>query len=63
MTQNITGTGHRIEPVKDSWYTEGKSLPANILNAYDYPIIAVCAICGGRIRAQNKLADWEHVGQ
>jgi hypothetical protein len=51
---------HVIEPVKDSWYLVGKSLPANLLNAYDYPVEALCRECGGRIVSDTKFSPWKH---
>lgn len=55
----VTGTDHRIEPVKDSWYTQlGK--PANLFRTWDYPIEAVCAVCSMPIVAEHFIADWVH---
>lgn len=53
---------HSADPVKDSWYSEQTQHPANLLADFDYPIIAVCATCGGRIRLARKLQmEWAHV--
>jgi hypothetical protein len=55
----VTETDHRIEPIKDSWYTQiGK--PADLIRSWDYPIEAVCAVCSKPIVAEHFLADWTH---
>lgn len=55
----IPKTDHRIEPVKDSWYTRlGK--PAKLLNTAHYPIEAVCLECSRPIVVQHFLGDWTH---
>lgn len=54
--------GHIATPVRDSWYNERTQHPANLKNDFDYPIIAVCQTCNGRIRlAVLQQMEWVHV--
>lgn len=49
-------------PVRDSWYCERSTWPANLGAVASYPVIAVCRGCHGRIRrADIGQADWAHV--
>lgn len=53
---------HQADPVKGSWYSERTQHPANLLADFDYPVIAVCGTCQGRIRLRVKMQmEWEHV--
>ena len=56
----VQGSDHRIEPIKDSWYTQNGGLPANLLSPVDYPIEAVCLVCSRPILAEHFLANWVH---
>jgi hypothetical protein len=51
--------GHRIEPVKDSWYTKGGRV-ADLFNLQHYPIEAVCWRCHSPIIAETFLGAWAH---
>ena len=54
--------GHQAMPVEGSWYSERSQHPANLKAEFDYPVIAVCQRCGGRIRlAQLLQMEWTHV--
>lgn len=55
----IAGSDHKIEPLKDSWYTQG-GLRANLFRADNYPIQAVCSVCSRPIVAESFLRDWVH---
>jgi len=56
----VTGS-HEATPVKDSWYSERTQHPANLLADFDYPVIAVCETCHGRIRLDFKIQmQWRH---
>jgi hypothetical protein len=55
----IAGSDHTIEPVKDSWYTQG-GLRANLFRPDHYPIQAVCSVCSRPILAKSFLQDWMH---
>jgi hypothetical protein len=36
--------------------------PASLLSPYDYPVTAVCSVCGQPIRVERiYLADWHHI--
>ena len=55
-------TGHMATPVPGSYTMERGGAPARLLYAEDYPVIAVCKICGGRIKLDHKLQmEWRHV--
>lgn len=54
-------TGHLATPVPGSYTAEDDGGPASLLRAEDYPVIAVCKICEGRIRLDHKMQmDWRH---
>lgn len=54
--------GHTATPIHDSWYNEKTQHPANLRNDFDYPVIAVCKTCHGRIRlAVLQQMEWVHV--
>jgi hypothetical protein len=55
----VESDGHKIEPIKDSWYTK-LGRPADLLRTADYPIEAVCLICSKPIVAESFIADWVH---
>lgn len=56
----VTGT-HEALPIKDSWYEERTLHPANLKNAFCYPVIAVCQRCHVRIRlARLTQMEWTH---
>ena len=59
--------GHAITPVAESAYIVGPrnaGRRANLRNALDYPVEAVCLECGGRIVCDRMLigpeAEWRH---
>jgi hypothetical protein len=53
---------HQALPVKDSWYCERTQHPARLRCEFDYPVIAVCKTCNGRIRlAERAQMEWTHV--
>ncbi|MGD0554638.1 MAG: hypothetical protein ABSA93_06615 [Streptosporangiaceae bacterium] len=56
----VGGGDHEVRPTKGSCYQKGKSLPADLLKPWDYPVEAVCAGCGVRITCDNWMADWVH---
>jgi hypothetical protein len=55
-------TGHIAIPEPVSYTMENGGAPARLLYAEDYPIIAVCKVCGGTIKLDHKLQiEWHHV--
>lgn len=59
---HAVGDFHEARPARDSWRTEHGALRTDILRASDYPVIATCSGCGGRIRLAHVLqAEWRHV--
>ena len=55
----IAESDHKIEPIPDSFYTK-LGRPASLFRTGDYPIEAVCLICGRPVVAESFLADWVH---
>jgi hypothetical protein len=54
-------TGHTANPLTGSYVTEKTGEPASPLRDSDYPVIAECKICHGRIRlGQRTQTDWQH---
>ena len=54
-------TGHSATPLAGSYVTEKTGEPATLVRYSDYPVIAACRVCHGRIRlGQLTQADWQH---
>jgi hypothetical protein len=54
-------TEHVPIPLADSYVTERGGQPANLLRDGDYPVVAECKICHGRIRLGQVMQwDWRH---
>jgi hypothetical protein len=52
--------GHVATPQTGTYVTE-KGAPASPLRDEDYPVIAACKLCGGRIRLEHKMQmEWRH---
>jgi hypothetical protein len=57
-------TGHLATPVPGSYTVEEDGGPANLLADADYPVIAICNVCRGRIKLDHKLQmEWRHAPQ
>lgn len=58
----VTGdTGHTAIPVDGSYAREADGKPASLVNGADYPVVAVCKICHGRIRLGHLMMwEWRH---
>ena len=55
-------TEHTAIPLAGSYVTEKGGEPASLLRDSDYPVVAECKICSGRIRLGQVLQmDWRHV--
>jgi len=55
-------TGHIATPEPASYTMENGGAPARLLYAEDYPVIAVCKVCGGTIKLDHKTQmEWRHV--
>lgn len=55
-------TEHTAVPLAGSYVTEKSGEPASLLRDSDYPVVAECKICRGRIRlGQVMQMDWRHV--
>jgi hypothetical protein len=53
--------GHAAEPAAGSCVRENGGGRANLLENADYPVIAHCRICHGRIKLDYLLqAEWRH---
>ena len=53
--------GHTAWPKKSTYVREKDGEPVGLLNKADYPIVAECKICGGRIRLDHLMQmDWRH---
>ena len=54
-------TGHTATPKGGSYVREADGEPASLTNAADYPVIAECKVCRGRIRLRMLIQmEWEH---
>ena len=54
--------GHIGWPKPGTYVREKDGEHVNLLNATDYPIVAVCKMCGGKIRLAHLMQmDWRHV--
>ena len=53
--------GHAPVPLKGSYVRESDGQPASLLNEVDYPVIAECKFCEGRIRLGHLVRrEWQH---
>lgn len=54
-------TEHTAVPLGGSYVTEEHGTPASLLRDADYPVVAECKICHGRIRlGQVMQMEWRH---
>lgn len=54
--------GHAPFPLKGSYVRESDGEPANLLDEADYPVLAGCKLCGGRIKLGHLMQwEWRHV--
>jgi hypothetical protein len=54
-------SGHIATPQTGTYARENGGGPASLLLGADYPVIAACKICGGRIRLDHKMQmEWRH---
>jgi hypothetical protein len=52
---------HAATPAGGTYIRERDGKPASLLDEADYPVRAVCKVCGGRIRLGMLLQwDWAH---
>ena len=57
-----TGHGHEITPKPGTPRRVRDGEPASLLNPADYPVEAVCIVCGEPIRTERwLLAEWRHI--
>jgi hypothetical protein len=55
-------TDHDITPAPGTIVREADGQPGNLLAVFDYPMLAVCLVCGQPVRIERKfLCEWEHV--
>jgi hypothetical protein len=55
-------TGHEITPEPGTARRVRDGQPADLLNPAHYPAIAVCKVCGRRIRCERwLLSEWRHI--
>ena len=58
----IPGSGHEIVPEPGSARRVRDGQPADLRSPTDYPAVAVCKVCGRRIRCDRWLrAEWYHI--
>ena len=56
-----TSAGHDITPVKGS-ARKLDSTPADLTKPLDYPVEAICLVCGRPIREERWfLGEWRHI--
>ena len=54
-------TGHEIIPEPGTARRVRDSQPADLTRPSDYPVTAVCKVCGRPIRTERwLLAEWRH---
>jgi hypothetical protein len=54
--------GHEPVPEPGTFRRVSDGEPASLLTPYDYPVTAVCSVCGQQIRVERiYLADWHHI--
>jgi hypothetical protein len=54
-------TGHAAIPLGGSYVTKKGDLSASLMRDSDYPIVAECKVCHGRIRLGQVLQmEWQH---
>lgn len=57
----VSGAGHTATPAAQSYTVEGSGAPARLTHAGDYPVVAICKICRGRIRLGHMMQlEWQH---
>lgn len=57
----MDSTGHLATPLTGTYIRENGGATANPLRGEDYPVIAACKVCGGRIRLGQKMQmEWRH---
>jgi hypothetical protein len=63
----LAPAGHAITPVAGSAVKTKQGFsgaPANLMDRTHYPVEAICAECGGIVRAERMyLCEWEHTGR
>lgn len=53
--------GHTAIPAAGSYTVAGSGAPARLTRDEDYPVIAICKICQGRIKLGNMMQmEWRH---
>jgi hypothetical protein len=53
---------HDITPKPGTVVRESDGQPGSLLAVFDYPLRAVCIVCGQQVRIERKFfAEWEHV--
>jgi len=57
--------GHEIEVMEGSAFRTGRGtgISANLRNAWDYPVEAVCRACLGVVARAAIDGEWEHTGR
>lgn len=56
-------SGHEIIPEPGSARRVRDGQPADLTRPSDYPVTAVCKVCGQSIRCERwLLAEWRHIG-
>jgi len=59
---SISLGGHEIIPKPGTARSVRSGEPADLKNPLDYPVQAVCLVCGQPIRTERwLLAEWRHI--
>jgi hypothetical protein len=54
-------SGHAPVPLAGSYVRESDGKPASLVNQADYPVIAECKFCQGRLRLGHLVQwEWQH---
>ncbi len=60
LTSSISDD-HRITPRLGSARRVSDGSPADLTSPLDYPVTAICLVCGRAIRCERYMSsDWEH---
>ena len=58
----VVTNGHEITPKPGTARRVRDGEPASLLNPADYPVEAICIVCGQPIRTERYyLAEWRHI--
>lgn len=52
---------HAITPKLGTPVRERDGVPSDLMDPFDYPVLAECLICEQPVRSETFFAGWEHL--